>query len=144
MEGYEMMKNGLLLAGMMTVALSAGAHAEDVSWADNQYPSSIMKGPHAPEIIAGIHKIAGNYAKTIINFLSVETGPAHVVNGIAYLDGCQPHMCMNFATIAFDGDGNYWGYLENMDANYTHPYKKTFGHPPAEVLTLLKNRGNQK
>ncbi|ARW16176.1 hypothetical protein S101446_01039 [Komagataeibacter europaeus] len=144
MEGHEMMKKGLLLAGMMTVALSAGAHAEDISWADNQYPSAIMKGPHAAEITAGIHKIAGKEAKTVINLLSVETGPAHVINGIAYLAGCQPHMCMNFATIAFDGNGNYWGYLKDMDASYTHTYEKTFGHPSPEVLKLLKNEGIQK
>ncbi|AHI25710.1 hypothetical protein BGC31_13120 [Komagataeibacter xylinus] len=139
-----MMKKGLLLAGMMSVALPTGVHAEDISWADSQYPSAIMKGPHAPEITAGIHRIAGNYARTVINLLSVETGPAHVINGIAYLDGCQPHMCMNFATVAFDGNGHYWGYLSDMDANYTHTYEKTFGHPAPEILKLLKNRGIQK
>lgn len=51
---------------------------------------------------------------------------------------------MNFATIAFDGNGNYWGYLGNMDTSTTHPYEKTFGHPAPEVLKLLKNRGVQK
>lgn len=143
-KGCEMMKKGLLLAGMMTVALSATAHADDISWADNQYPSAIMKGPHAPEITAGIHRITGSYAKTVINLLSVETGPAHVINGIAYLAGCQPHMCMNFATIAFDSDGHYWGYIKDMDAGYTHTYERTFGHPSPDILKLLKSEGIQQ
>ncbi|MBV1822590.1 hypothetical protein [Komagataeibacter oboediens] len=131
----------LLMAGFVAVTLPVVAHAEDISWVNKTYTSDVLKDSRAGDINADIKELTGSDYKVINEFLHGVVGPASVVNNIAYISGCQPHMCMNFTTIAFDGNGHYWGYLENMDAHYTHTYNKIYGHPSPEILAMLKNRG---
>ncbi|MCE2563937.1 hypothetical protein [Komagataeibacter sp. FNDCF1] len=127
-----------MMAGIMAITIPAVAHAEDMSWVKHeQNYSEVLKNPHANELDTGIKKITQNDYSLVNGLLHEEGFNTSVVNNIAYIRGCKLGMCMNFASIAFDGNGNYWGYMENMDKNYK-TYHKIYGHPSPEVLKILK------